>query len=255
MNQIALVLAFCPKDYANALELIQWIADITPREDSRRFLFVYPKSMGDEPKEKIREILEPKGWNDLYFTNPIFDPKGWPQGPNAMFDCAAREMYDVAPFFWLEPDAWPTCPQWLQTLEADYFLQGKPFYGNRIPDKNPEVEAHMNGVAIYPKSVVNYSTRYFNQIDYPFDVVASADVIYQMHDTKLIQHHWEQNHPPYTSLDVLKPETVLFHQCKDLSLLNLLRAKLVCKDTNPKPISNTSPIVSKVRKPRKKQNV
>jgi len=245
MNKIALVLAFCPKDYDNTLALVQWIADITPQEDTRRFLFVYPKSMGDEPRQRIQEILAPKGWNDLYFTNPLFDPKGWPQGPNAMFDCAAREMYDVGPFLWLEADAWPTQPKWLATLEEDYFRQGKLFYGTKERNDNPQLLFHMNGIAIYPKSIAKYATKYFNQQNIPFDLAAAEQVIYQMHETRLIQHSW-QPQIPFKSLEMLRPEAMLFHQCKDLSLLRLLRDKLDCKDTNAQVADSSvsSPLVS-----------
>ena len=242
-NTLNLVLAFCPKDYENTLALVQWIADITPPEDARRFLFVYPKSMGGKPEARIREILEPKGWNGLYFTNPLFDPKGWPQGPNAMFDCAAREMYDVGEFLWLEADAWPTCPQWLSALEADYFAQGKHFYGTKERNDNPDLKFHMNGVAIYPAKLVNHATKYFNQINIPFDLAAADQVIYQMHETKLIQHCWRPQ-LPFTSLEAVRSEAMLFHQCKDLSVLNLLRTKLDCKNTNAVADSNTSPLVS-----------
>lgn len=227
-TKIALALAFHQKDYQQTLDLAKWIVEITDKETCRPFLLVYPRSMGKEPENELRIIL---GNNfSLYFANPIFEPSGWPQGPNAMFDCAARWMQEtgLAPaWLWLEPDCLPTKPAWITDLESEYDLGGKRFMGNRISDKNIN-GAHMNGIAIYPRELSRYAPAYFNQVDVPFDITGSDQSLHDMYDCIGIQHCWKP--APFTAKTFFKellPTTVLFHQCKDGTALKHLRR--VCK--------------------------
>lgn len=230
MKKLILALAFHPGDYNQALDLLKWIRDFTKLDEPRVFLFVYPATMGDEPRNAIHEILGDRF--ALYFTNPNFEPKGWPQGPNAMFDSGARYVQECfnheefSGFLWLEPDAIPITPDWIQRLEAEYNGCDKPFMGNKVPNETIPTKAHMNGVGIYPCFLARFAPTCFNQVTVPWDIACSMQVVPQMHDTKLIQHCWRPETFKGKKLaEVLKPSAVLFHQCKDLSLTIRLRTR------------------------------
>ena len=63
------------------------------------------------------------------------DIDGWPQGANQMFSyaCTLIQHEQEWPYFlWLEPDAIPISPGWLDALEAEYQRGGKPFMGERV---------------------------------------------------------------------------------------------------------------------------
>lgn len=228
-TRISLAMSFHRGDYeSQAIPMLKWLAEITPPSQFRNFLFVIPKHLGDRPEREIRELL--KGW-ELYFTNPWNDPSGWPQGPNAMFDFAARWIHEHPTFceqawLWLEPDSIPLKAYWIEQIEKEYFLGGKLFMGSKIPLAQSPVGAIMNGVAVYPKELAKWAPKYFNNINVAFDVNGSEQAVPFMHDCKAIQSVWRPERITMEYFETrIDKEAALFHQCKDGSLIECLRAK------------------------------
>jgi len=156
------------------------------------------------------------------------DIDGWPQGANQLFSyaCTLIQHEQEWPYFlWLEPDAIPIRPGWLDALESEYRCAGKPFMGELVDlgEKRPDVPKHMSGVGFYQNPIYLLAGECYRAHEVAWDIAAKDQIIPHAHFTKLIQHYWK--HGTFTSLDGLRPETMIFHSSKDGSLIDLLRKK------------------------------
>jgi len=191
----------------------------------------------------------------ITFSNSIFRSaklitndrhiENWPEGPNSLLLTALQQIEKSdQPLLWLEPDAIPLKPNWLDTLSLVYTQCGKPFMGQIYTHEHPEPPMApyplMSGVAVYPPdgwSRLAKAIKFAPNL--PFDV-SCAPITYEAGaNTKLIQHYYgEKGLPPTFSvnrtdssprntftLDRLHPNAVIFHRNKDGSLIRLLRAK------------------------------
>lgn len=173
--------------------------------------------------------------------------KGWPQGSNALFKHAAIEMKKIGePFLWLEPDAIPLKPGWLDELEYGYKFCGESFFGRKYLNNMPGRNGHiLSGISVYPADTINLVISKLNDRE-AWDVAIAPIVVPQAQDTKLIHWCWgtpelqptfvevKQPNSPVNilTLSSLEPEAVLFHRNKDGTLIKLLRKRLfpsLCK--------------------------
>ena len=232
---LALALAFHQSDSIAALDLVHWIADLTVGGPTERPFLIITPTMGEciAERDEMLRILSEAGWTNLYHTNAIHDAKGWPAGPNAMFDAGARWFQEQPAdfcrgFLWLEADSIPLSVGWDTAIEIAYFGCGQPFMGNHVFNDKEPTGSHMNGVGVYPRMLCKYAPKCFNQITVPWDMAASSEIVHRLYDTKLIQHAWKCasfDGKGQTLQKRLNPEAVLYHQCKDGSLTRKLRAK------------------------------
>ena len=149
---------------------------------------------------------------------------GWPQGANYFFRVVAAILQDKCPyFFWMEPDAIPLSPGWLDALEGEYKRAGRLFMGEcvDIRDKRPDVPVHMSGVGIYANPLHLHAGEAYRAHDVAWDIAAKDQIVPKAHFTKMIQHYWK--HGTFMHLDEIRPETVIFHSSKDGSLIDVLR--------------------------------
>jgi predicted GH43/DUF377 family glycosyl hydrolase len=195
-----------------------------------------------------------------YFINVevfAYDPwKGdanWPYGANWAFQSIAREIErrgTKLPFFWWESDAVPVRPGWLSTLADAYTNGNQPFAGPVA--FQPNLGHYMAGVAIYPPNLSHHYTTALLTRAMPWDVVASTrdGNLRKTHDlSNLICHTPVTNNTHFTSTDDIEREipasAVLFHKCKDASLLDVLQGKIDPSAPNvstaPKTSSTTVP--------------
>jgi FkbM family methyltransferase len=154
------------------------------------------------------------------------DIDGWPEGANYMFRftsawLAAKPQYPY--FLWLEPDAIPLREGWLDKLEAEYRRGGKPFMGERVDlgEQRPDVPVHMSGVGMYHNPIYTHAGEAYRAAEVAWDIAAKDQIVPKAHWTPMIQHYWK--HGTFTSLDGIRPETVVFHSSKDGSLIDILR--------------------------------
>lgn len=161
------------------------------------------------------------------------DP-AWPQGPNWAWQNAARYIESSKllrqPWLWWEPDAVPLKPGWLSTLAAAYESGSRPFAGPVAIQ--PSVGAYMAGVAIYPPMVSQHVQFAMLTRTQPWDVVASVrdGILRKTHDlSALICHTPASSNTHFESIDdvvrLIPESAVLFHKCKDGSLLDVLQGK------------------------------
>lgn len=165
---------------------------------------------------------------------------GWPQGPNSLFVRAARYVAQqhTGPWLWMETDAVPLRPRWLDYLEARYLEVGKPILGAIIPCSDPRMpDQHISGCAIYPENFYGMAERLL--LDNPqiaFDIALAPLAIPMAAHDELFHCFWgEKNRPPKFSavrqkpdeftLEHLNEKAVLFHRNKDGSLIRMLRDK------------------------------
>jgi FkbM family methyltransferase len=217
---------FSTADQKQALKNAQWISELGGCKGHD--IFVLADRRCDVPLGQEINNLFVAAFRVAQFRWTKADVDGWPQGANHMFGYATTliQFTEEWPYFlWLEPDAIPITPGWLDKLEAEYKRGGKPFMGEKVDlgEKRPDVPIHMSGVAIYPNPIYMHAGECCRAHDVAWDIAAKDQILPKAHFTGLIQHYWK--HGTFTSLDGLRPETVLFHSSKDGSLIDILRAQ------------------------------
>lgn len=223
-----LVVTSChPGDYQQTLRQAEWIAEMGGCR-RHQVLFICDDRCDPGPIQSIYE----RSWGggkQVMFTDHY---RRWPQAPNAVFATAARIVASEykAPWLFLEPDAIPLVPDWLDRIEAEYEATEKPFLGDLVHIGNAgfPVPPHMSGNAVYPADVMEHAGTLLLADNEAFDVVGADRVKGKMKVSKLILHRWKA--PPFETLQDLeeriwqvKPGAVLFHADKTGSLYPLLR--------------------------------
>ena len=170
---------------------------------------------------------------------------GWPQGANYFFRTASSVCSyksDLKYFMWLEPDAIPISPGWLDKIEAEYLAAGKPFMGAYVDVviDGKQVPPHMSGIGVYQNPVYMIAGEAYRAVDEAWDMAARHQIVPNAHFTQLIEHAWRHN--SFTNRHELttqiRPETILFHSSKDGSLIQLLRQKMDFPATSTLAVKN-----------------
>ena len=182
-----------------------------------------PVTIVDRAKEYFKSV-------DIISVEPWKGDQTWPVPANWMWQSVARELANQKlPWLWWEPDATPLCPKWLDIL-ADAYKSGKRPFAGAVTRLNEFT--YMAGVAIYPPNTPERCSHALFARTEAFDVVAGVrdGILRQTHDiSSLIAHTSSINNTHFTcQADVEKhvPEgAVLFHKCKDGSLLDVLQGK------------------------------
>jgi hypothetical protein len=123
------------------------------------------------------------------------------------------------PFLWMEPDAIPLKPTWVDDIENAYNEARKPFMGSlvEIAGVMPNGVNHMSGVGVYHWDLHRLAPSIFNNEKTAWDIASASNVINQMHDTKLIQHDlvptakWRRD---VVTPDLVNPLAVIYHPDK-----------------------------------------
>jgi len=158
-----------------------------------------------------------------------------------------RELYAKRPqgsvlaaWLWMEPDCVPLVSDWLDRLEAGYKSADKPFFGAEVT----QPKRRLSGVAMYPAMVVSFlrhrklsdlSER--SQRGEAFDAYFAPEWLQFSGFTNLIQNVALQSRNPDVSptfkdsesLSLIDLEAVLFHRCKDGTLIDRLEERLPVK--------------------------
>lgn len=236
-------LAFCQREIPLVQKLAGWIKELGGVDNHELLLApAWSVFMTGEHKPVI-ELFEKSFSTVKVMQPPGEDEYGWPDSANFAWRAVVSHVVNGlggVPFFWMEADAVPLCPDWLDRIEAEWKASGKPFLGARVA--LPDIPVHMTGIAVYseiakhiPKNqVIQYQFSY-RKPQVAFDVQHREQTLPNAKLTALIQHEWKPE--PFAddaSLSRLNPETVIYHQCKDGSLIDRLREK----GTNPVAVSN-----------------
>lgn len=248
LSDMSLLISFAvnTRDAAIALTTLEWAHTLDGRVD---YDCVLTLGAGVE-REPILAAAQ------KYFRKvTVIDvdaPEAWPQGKNAAFQNLVRWLnenrgvFGVPPktatgtvaipgfmvaipsFLWWEPDAVPLKRGWIAELEAAHVAGGKPFTGYVH-----EAIGVMDGVGIYPANFMEYSPM--NGMlcrAAAWDVCARHEIRPQCHAINhLIQcvHDVDGLPPSFgvtpkgaTGTVAIPATAVLFHRCKDGSLVEML---------------------------------
>jgi hypothetical protein len=222
-----LVIAFCQKDKATTVRLANWIAELggTSKHD---LLLAFHEDTTPDP---IHEILKPH-FNHVGGFKISDSETTYPAIANIMWHECVKTVADQfnVPWFWMEPDAVPLVPDWLDRIEDEYLAAKKPFMLDRVITPT---RSHNSGVGVYPGRVRDYTIRLWQLAGVPWDVFLAEDFTPFTHHTGLIHDKfyrvWEDPNsgppvfPDAESLSIIEPGAVLFHRNKDGSLIDRLR--------------------------------
>ena len=240
------VIPFHPGDVHLAQDLLRWIEDLGGCPNHEALLIADRTTQWSKCLEVLQSAQ--RSFNKVHFQATESEYNfGWPQAANAMFKLAAKwvEEKHHSHWLWLEPDSAPLKQGWLDTLDAAYKASGKRFLGNIYRSHNPNIPYPvLSGVAVYPPNCAHDAAEATSGIA-AFDVRLSQKLDGDMASTNLIQWMWGEKreiaprfaevNTPGTEIFCLKqlhPEAVIWHRCKDGSLIRLLREQLFPKTDN-----------------------
>lgn len=231
-------LFFCHKDRQQALNLLRWITELGGVQ-RHELLLAYNMTVANAGTQ-VELLAEARKTFSNVIDLPPYDEdeRGWPFSANHAWQMVARQIENPhpkalpssQPWLWLEPDAVPLSPDWLDKIEAEYKRAGKPFMGMEVKESG---SPHLSGVSVYPPSISGATTRLHTLDSQAFDIYFAPDFLPFAHFTNLIQHvYWATRNPEREAqfrtpedFAQLHPEAVLFHRCKSGELVDYLRAR------------------------------
>jgi hypothetical protein len=163
---------------------------------------------------------------------------GHPEGPNSMMRQALWYMQfaNLGPWTFCEPDNILLTPDALDMWDREYRAYGKPFMGEFRPahDVTPD---YLSGNMVLPKDALLLAPMLGRRglskdgVELAFDIVAASQTLPQAHLTKLLHQMPKpregEGHtfPDQESLKIIRDGAVMFHPCKDGTLIDRLREK------------------------------
>lgn len=231
-----LAIGFCKLDVHLAKANLSWISQLDSKLSHGALLCCDPSIDWSGAQELID--LAAKTFQRVEITIAPDIVESWPAGSNALFKTTAQFFQDrkIGPWLWLEPDAIPLRKGWLDQIEQAYFAAGKPFMGAVMQASGLNMpKDYLAGVACYPSDCWKRMSLTWDE-SRAFDVATAPATVPFAANTSLIQHFWGEKDLPPTfvaektpesprnafTLDRINPEAVIFHRCKDDSLLRLL---------------------------------
>jgi len=240
MTPLLLCLAYCQKDVALAKSLLTWMGELGGPYPGYSILLAADNAVGMPLKTELHaQAKDLFGHVETMMVDVPANQQGWPKGANRMFHQASRQVKECfrQPFLWLEPDCVPLKPSWLIELDAEYNRSPKRLMGCFVRAKQAGMPSiYLPGCSIYPNDVHDLLAKSCEKPG-AWDIESATLTIPRAANTALIQDFFGQidlaptfvaekkPDSPKNSLPLsfLRPEAVLFHRCKDGSLIGLLR--------------------------------
>lgn len=244
MQPLIVTLPYCSTDAQSALRLLDWMHTLDGIIDHHCLLLVADNAVPLDVKKSVQA----KGKEVFTQVETIM-----PQCPTvigANYHVPAAVMFERSiahidtcykwNFVWVEPDAVPLKSGWLDTLSDAYDRCPKRFMGPVVHTTQPDVpQVHMPATMVYP-NCSHSELKKFCDGKQAFDMAFAGHVVPRGQETPLIFHRWgnEKEAPTFKdfkmptdgpnvgTLDMIPAEAVLFHRCKDGTLIELLKAKL-----------------------------
>lgn len=257
--KLLLTLPYHTKDVELMKKCILWMKELRSNYDPHSCLLVADSGVPHETKIELHKLAKTMFPNVESISVRIpADKQKWPLAPNLMFYFAARQIQEAykLPWLWFEPDAVPLKPTWLNDIAESYEKCPKRFMGSHIPSKGePELPpVHLAGCAVYPADAY-VGLNQFASADKAFDIASAAYTVPRSVNCPIMQHFWGKRDlsPVFAetkdmldpenmvTLDFLYPDSVMFHRCKDGSLIDLLIKRKNTPPANNDPVKKTSP--------------
>jgi len=233
----AVIMPFCEADYAGAMGLLSRHIQLKAPPIDR--LVLMPDNDVDIGHRVLVSAVAKKAAKTITVTPQDISraPRRWPYGTNLAFlnACAQAAKLGCASWLFLEPDAVPVTPDWLQRIMADYAKSTMLFMGACTVCQPPLPILCMNGVGVYPGTVPqDFLDSFKKDLSKPFDVALSAHYKDKIQPTKRIQFALLKDRKPveWKSQSQVRPHTVLVHGDKSGKLVKLLSERK--QDSKPK---------------------
>lgn len=222
-----------PKDYEGTVRLLEWCKELG-RYDRHHALIVAAQTLDRAQVAHLDLLAKDCAFGRVTSIHlKLEDPRGWPYAPNIMFQNAVAWIEQVgrSAFVWVESDATPLKEGWLDAIEQEYVTRARPFMGtifNWISAQR--YLPHLNGNAVYPSNIRQFNPYMLAATQTPWDCTRPDLILPRTHKSNLFHHEWGDRNtnaaptfPSLESLSFLHQEAVLFHRCKDGSLIDRLR--------------------------------
>lgn len=227
---LLVVLPFSRRDQHLAIANLEWIAEMGHVEQHDILLVV-----DEDVDVKMAKSIASSCFRKVTVL-PIdkCSTSKWPISQNHTWKRAVDyiDHFKLWPFLYLESDAIPLRYDWLNRIDDEYRAVGRPFLGYKEYADDPD-RVHMNGVGVYgdiykfAPSLMDIPTYDDGRNYVAFDWQGGKDVVPSMYVSRLIQFTYKQEDKLLAdeSLSWLNPDAVVFHTCKNLRLIELLKAK------------------------------
>jgi hypothetical protein len=237
---LLLVIPYCAKDAHLMRPLARWMSFLQAESSRHSCLFAVDDTVSVQDAKEIQHMMDPCfAGSEIMIVRMKPEQQVWPAALNHSFAMAARQVQEAykLPWLWMEPDATPLKPGWLNEIAGAYETCPKRFMGPLMTARNqpgaPPV--HMPACAVYPPDAWK-SLEQFTKGPAPFYIASAGYTAPRAQNTRLIQHFWGKPDLPPTFVrsrgpsdpenavppDFLRPDAALFHRCKDGSLIDLL---------------------------------
>ena len=234
-----IVLPVCSKDVSSALRNLEWAISL---DKTVPFPALIAHDRDFDPSPLLPLCKEYFSSVSTFAYDTWKGDENWPYPQNWAWQNTARHIASLPnpePWFWWEQDAIPLKAGWLDTLYKIYTASGKLFAG---PVAQQAGLTYMAGVAIYPHDTSRCTSALLCRAQ-PWDVVASTrdGIMPRTHDlSDVIIHNPTIANVHFTSLDDVRQRIpasgVIFHKCKDSSLLDVLQGKQVRRQSIMSPL-------------------
>ncbi len=224
------VLPFSRRDQALALANLQWISELGNVAAHDIVLFA------DRDVDCTNHLAVAESCFKSAKVAPVdkCTTDKWPISQNHVWKRIVDyvDYNQLYPFLLLESDAVFLVPTALNQIAREFLECGKPFSGY-LEYAGDAQRRHMNGVAVYgdvykhAPSLVTGATASDDPNPIAFDWAGGREVAGKMHVSKLFQFVYKKEDELLKdeSLSWLNPEAVIFHTCKNVRLIDLLRAR------------------------------
>lgn len=254
MNNLLVVLAYCPKDLEITKKLLFWIYELGSCKP-HSILLVADSAVPQPTMRELMDIVRPVFHNVQTMIVTVPAHATFP--PNVMFLQAANKVKEnyKHDFLWLEPDSIPIYPGWLEDIADEYSRCPSRFMGSIIHQEGqPGMPSdYLNGVAAYPNDAIDLFKNIASIKDgtQAWDIGSAALVVPKAMNTPKIFHFYGlKDLPPvfvatklpdspknHVTLDFVPENAAIFHRSKGGELIDLLRAKITSDKTPPQNLS------------------
>lgn len=218
------VLPVAKFDWNLAVKWLQWTSSL-PNQDYKLVVLCSPELSTQNVDELWKAA---KNLDVRIIPAEKVKELGYFGTPNQMIK-AALELTEERreALLWVEADSVPMRASWYREIASEYQLCNRPFLGEILKDGQI---THMTGNGVYHPNwrTLAPSLAALGQEACGWDTLCAHDIVPRAHPSKTIQQIWRPG--PFDAAAVnalIRPETALFHQCKDGTLIDVLSTEKI----------------------------
>lgn len=231
VTPILICIPYWERDRLQATELCKIIAGLQPHH-VRNLAHVMLVARQDCAIDKNMVNIISKKFNT--FTHKSNSPlKGWPAGPNGMFNSTMIHISNNAPnlyecVYWMEPDAIPLAPNWFWCLVEEWRRRHPQanVVGCRHDCNGDGSGDHISGSCLYHPSIARIMPEITRSCDIAWDYEHRARIVAMGAHTNLIANLYKAtNIFPESLQGLLDQGTLVCHGVKDYSVVDFVKKK------------------------------